>query len=459
MWNGRRGPYGAPAGRVAAAALAALVAACGGDPARPVDPLPGARSVASIEVLPAQQHLLAGDTIRLTVVARDASGAVVPDATVSWSVSDSSVAVVDANGRLLGRGHGPATVAAHAGAVTSSASVSVQLTTEERRFAYALVNGTGAGGANVSAAENATGGVVAAQRTAPGQYTVSFERLAKVDDNFRETVAVTAVGDRGERCQTTGWGDAANRRDLDVSVTCSANDGLPTDARFSVLVVGSHSLPPRFAFTRAAATPADGGEAGYTFNAAGQGVDITRAQGGNYHVALHAPADGAPRHYLVSPIGGGDATCKVASWNAQGGAGVLCHAPDGALHDGRFSLLMLEYGRNGRRFGFAWAHDPAVPPGESYTPAIAHQRSSSGAPARVTHLAVGVFRVEFPGLARGAGGFETVHVAPYGGGRFSCQVDGWGNGAGSQSLEVTVRCWNRATTKPADTYFTVLVLE
>ncbi|HEX4932876.1 MAG TPA: hypothetical protein VFV33_06845, partial [Gemmatimonadaceae bacterium] len=127
--------------------------------------------------------------------------------------------------------------------------------------------------------------------------------------------------------------------------------------------------------------------------------------------------------------------------------------------DSRFSLLMLEQGRAGKRFGFAWSNEPAPPLGGAYVPSLEHQRTSSGQAVRIRRTATGSYVVSFPGLARVGDATETVHVSPYGGGLFTCQVQGWGNGSDGSSLDATVRCWNRGSGAPADTYFTILVLE
>ena len=78
---------------------------------------------------------------------------------------------------------------------------------------------------------------------------------------------------------------------------------------------------------------------------------------------------------------------------------------------------------------------------------------------RITHQATGSYLVSFPGLAKVGSRPETVHVSPYGGGLFTCQVQGWSNSGDGSSLDATVRCWNRGNGDPADTYFTILVLE
>jgi hypothetical protein len=307
---------------------------------------------------------------------------------------------------------------------------------------------------------NETGGNIVVARQSAGRYVVTFERLAKVDSTFRETVLVTPNGSAGERCHLDGWENAPNGLDLAVSVSCYSFAGAPLDARFSVLVVGSRSLPSRLGFTVAGdAASAFAPQATHSFSSFSSGVAITRSTAGSYLVQLDGASDDTPQNYFVSTYGGADDLCKVSSWNRGVWASVICYAPSGALSDARFSLLMLERGRPDKRFGFAWANEPANALGSSYVPNLQYQRSSSGAPVRITHSATGVYQVSFPGIAKVGTRPETVHVSPYGGGLFTCQVQGWSNSADASALDATVRCWNRGNGTPADTYFTILVLE
>jgi len=439
------------------------IAGCLGEGGNATAPTDANARVTAITFDAPSATLLAGDTARLVAIARDDAGALVPGATVAWTVSDESLAHVTTDGRLVAHGHGAVTVTATAGRATSTRSVTVRLTTEDRRFAYAWVHDPTTGSTyhpTSSYQLNETGGNIVVARQSVGRYLVTFERLAKVDTAFRETVLVTPNGSEGERCHLNGWGNASNGLDLDVSVSCYSFAGAALDARFSVLVVGSRSLPSRLGFTVAGdAASAFASQATHTFSSFSSGVAITRSTAGSYLVRLDGASDDTPQNFFVSTYGNADDLCKVSSWNRGVWASVICYAPSGALSDARFSLLMLERGRPGKRFGFAWANEPATALGGSYVPNLQYQRSSSGAPVRITHTATGVYQVSFPGIAKVGGRPETVHVSPYGGGLFTCQVQGWSNRADSSALDATVRCWNRGNGTPADTYFTILVLE
>jgi len=447
---------------VALGAVAGL-AACSGEGGNALSPTAINARVATLAIEPVAAPLLAGDTVQLVAVARDDAGRVVDRAFVTWSVSDTGKATLLPGGRLVGLGHGAVTVTASAGHASASTALALRLTTEGRRFAYAWIHDPGASAQYLPASSsqhNETGGAIRVARQAVGEYVVSFERLAKVDSAFREAVIVTPHGNAGERCHLGGWGNNPNGRDLDVSVRCFTFAGASVDARFAVLVVGSRSLPSRLGFTVAgSAESAFAADPAHTFASFAERVAIARSTAGSYLVQWNAAADNTPQNYFVSTHGGAPDLCKVSSWNRGVWASVICYNPSGALADARFSLLMVESGRPGKRFGFAWANDPVSPLGTAYTPSLEHQRTSSGGIVTITRRATGQYVVAFPGLARTGTRPETVHVSPYGGGIFACQLQGWGNSADATALEATVRCWNRGNGLPADTYFTVLVLE
>lgn len=114
--------HGARAVTIVALALAPL-AGCDDDPSGP--PSPG--EPASVAIEPAFAELNAiGDTASLEAIVRDANGREVPDAAVAWSTSDTAVAAVDADGRVVARSNGTATIEAAAGDATDAAVVRVE---------------------------------------------------------------------------------------------------------------------------------------------------------------------------------------------------------------------------------------------------------------------------------------------------------------------------------------------
>ncbi|MGQ0647355.1 MAG: Ig-like domain-containing protein [Gemmatimonadaceae bacterium] len=437
--------------------LAALVACATDDGVAP----PAPRPVASIEVATGAVTLLAGDTMRLTAVARDARGVEIEGAGLEWSTTDAATAQVLQDGRIVGLGHGTAHVRVKApGGASATRPIAVRLTTAKRRFAYTFAHDASAPAPYTpmrAFSHNATGGDIRVTRRTAGHYTVTFGRLAKADSSFRESVLVTPLGAAGERCHLDGWATAPNERDLAIAVSCYDLRDHPVDSKFTVLVVGAHSLPGRHGF---AAVDSEGEAAALppnSYSSSGEAVAVHRSAG-RYLVRMRAPRGEFPENFFVSTVGDPAGLCNVASWNHGDWASIACQAPATGHVAARFSLLMLERGRPGKRFAFAWANDPTAPFDQPYSPAAAYQRSSSGQSALVTHLATGEYVVEFPDLGSGEAMAEIVHLSPFGSGLTSCQLEDWADDA-LRTLRIHVRCWNRATGLREDGQFTVLVLE
>ena len=445
--------------RLTLAAVVLALPACADDDGVGV---PGADPV-SVIIANAPTSMVAGDTATLAATAFDRSARPVALSAPTWASSDTSIARFIAPGVLVATGHGPVRVSVASGTLSASRDVAVTLATAERRLAYAFAHEETPAAPYQpmhAFAYNGTGGAIRIGRSTVGRYRVTFERLARIDSTFRDVVLVTAYGSNGERCHIEDWGNAQNQRDLEANVACYLGNGAPVDSRFTAMVVGSRSLPGRHGFAtmiagapEAAATPVPN-----AFSSSGQPVAVDRSAPGSYLVHLNAPRTTLPENYFVSTVGGAPDLCKVASWNQGEWASVVCYAPSGAHADARFTLLMLEAGRPGKRFGIAWANDPTAAIDQPYIPPANYQRSSSGIPARVTRLGVGEYAVDFPGLANGGSAAEIVQVSPFGSGLTTCQLQGWTEDTGA-TLRVQVRCWNRASNAREDGQFTVLVLE
>jgi alpha-tubulin suppressor-like RCC1 family protein len=117
-------------GAVAAFAVVAFVAACGGDsPTTPAsngngNPPPSA-SVSSIDLSPTSGEVFLGSTTKLVATPRDASGNALTRA-VSWTSSNASVADVDAAGIVSGRAVGTATISAESEGKSAAATITVR---------------------------------------------------------------------------------------------------------------------------------------------------------------------------------------------------------------------------------------------------------------------------------------------------------------------------------------------
>lgn len=116
----RRAPWG----------LAVVVALASGCPAK----------VATIELTP-PKVTLRGENEMKTLVAtpKDDEGNAIEGKTVTWSSSDTGIAVVDSNGKVKPAGSGTATITAKVDEATGTAAVTVQLLKGVRLEAPAIV--------------------------------------------------------------------------------------------------------------------------------------------------------------------------------------------------------------------------------------------------------------------------------------------------------------------------------
>ena len=88
-------------------------------------PVTGPGPIAGITLSAAKTSLLTGEGVQVTAVARDAQGTVVPNATFTWSSSNSSVLSVGGLGVATGVAAGTAQVRASSGSVTGTLSMTV----------------------------------------------------------------------------------------------------------------------------------------------------------------------------------------------------------------------------------------------------------------------------------------------------------------------------------------------
>lgn len=82
--------------------------------------------IASVTVLPASDTVEVGGSATLTATVKDVTGAIVPDAAVTWVSSNAAVATVSATGVVTGTAVGVATISATSEGKSGSSSVTVQ---------------------------------------------------------------------------------------------------------------------------------------------------------------------------------------------------------------------------------------------------------------------------------------------------------------------------------------------
>ena len=119
------------------------------------------------------------------------------------------------------------------------------------------------------------------------------------------------------------------------------------------------------------------------------------------------------------------------------------------------SILTLERGRPGVRFGIALANQPAA---AAYVADAQYARTSSGQPVTVTRTGAGDYTVTFFGLSKGVNRTENVQVSSGESGPVYCTVNGWVNTPSGNDLAVAVRCFTSGGIA-TDSRFTILVIE
>src|ERR1019366_5461800 len=121
--------------------LTFLAASCGGTSSTTT---PTTSSVVSVTLSPGTDSIVAQQTVQLTASAKDASGAAVTDATISWNVTPSIIATVSTSGIVTGVASGAATVTAHRNGKSATATITVM---DGGIVSTSAVTLTGVGGA------------------------------------------------------------------------------------------------------------------------------------------------------------------------------------------------------------------------------------------------------------------------------------------------------------------------
>ena len=110
------------------AAVLLALAGCGTPPVMgPADPPPSASpSVAQVVVKPQSVSLGVQDTVDLTATALDDQGNPIPDASISWAVTDTSVVSLNNDGKAKGKKAGSTTISASSGGKSGHSKVNVK---------------------------------------------------------------------------------------------------------------------------------------------------------------------------------------------------------------------------------------------------------------------------------------------------------------------------------------------
>ena len=267
---------------------------------------------------------------------------------------------------------------------------------------------------------SSSGSVTNIQRTATGQYTVTYAGLDAARWYGGNAMA-TAYGSQA-RCVTSNFGPG-NAGSYQVSVNCYNLSGGAIDTRFDLLTVP----PAGYAY----AYIPDGSTASvssvYSFNPSGKPVTASHDGTGSYTV--HFPGAGIGYGWVAhaSAHGAGAGYCKLNYW-ASNNIVVNCYTAAGALADSSFTVTAFS-NTNTVGVASAWADQPST---ASYNPDANYQINPAGT-INITRSATGTYEVYFNGLVAGAG---TVQVTAHGSDNVSCSSGGWSG----NPFEAVVSC-------------------
>jgi hypothetical protein len=415
-------------------------------------------------VVHAPAGLLVGDTAVATSDANGDDGRTHPGRTVKWSSSDPAALPIDTQGKMVAKIAGrTVTISAEVDGTTGSATVKIGA--DDNRMGYTLADQPTASSPYSPAATtsfNSSGGTITVTRDSAGAYKVRFAGLGRPAGG-RDNVQVSAYSENSAPvyCKPQMWDGTG--ADMVVPVGCRSYNAVPTDSKFTILVIGARvfgaATPLGFSValgdanaildTSVTARNSTGGQIQFGYISEGlyaeNFVGLGQASGG--------PA--GPVGALISPVGAGPRRCLLNGFDlVVGGFGIACETFNGGVGDTPFSTLWFTRGRPGFRYGYAFAANPGAT--SPYAPSPEFRSSSSGGTITSRATATGKYQVVFAGLARPPGGTEIVLVSAFGQHGF-CNVSSWGN-SGTNDLTANVACWSPSG-GATNSLFNILVIQ
>jgi len=420
-----------------------------------------AQQITSLTLTPATASVTIGTPeAPFTVTMRDQKGDPMAGVhNVSWLSGNTGIATIGlSSGMITGvTAGGPVTIRATADAnqsVFGDAQVSISgAPLTPVKIAYALAEQPTAASYTADPASqfNGLGGPITVTRQGTGQYTVTIPGFGAAAGASRIPF-VSAVGASSVVCLALGW-NMIGAPDAMVTIDCSTANGMLTDSKFSIFAVGEGGLPGRFAFANSGPLPV--GLAPVTLGAASawsstlgspQLVRDNISIVGRFLLTLKSTTPPATDVPIVQPSGATGARCQLSSWSAV--LDIVCF-PVGSIvfADARFSAMLLEQGRAGKRFGAVHSGGLAVV-----------SRNSAGGLNTVSSTGTGTWRVTFGNLGRQAGAKETVLISAQAlSGAAACNPSTWttvGN-----DLVVDVVCFDGAGALSNFPAFLALLIE
>jgi hypothetical protein len=306
-------------------------------------------------------------------------------------------------------------------------------------------------------AHNSTGGDIEIHRPSAGTYQIRFVGMAGAGG-----VAHARPYGSGSTaiCVVVNWRPSAG--DQIVNVRCFDSGGAAADTRFvASFTNGTAAAAGTLAYLWADVTspPIDvpySPSAAYSYDSTGVGPQVWRQAVGVYMMLIgtvdaHYPVDHRDGVYQVTAYGKDPVRCEVHGENDEQPTpiAVFCVDEDGTPTDTRFAVTYA-HGANVLGTGATAANAHYTYHNDDPTTWYLEGFWNTGGAPTLTRLAVGRYRVTFPGLVL-TGGHATAGAR---GNPFAyCQVSSWSPGA------VTVHCYDNSTDAPVDSEFGVVMTD
>ncbi|HJU73360.1 MAG TPA: Ig-like domain-containing protein [Gemmatimonadaceae bacterium] len=397
--------------------------------------------VATLTVVPAippSTHVQVTRTIQLRAVARDASGNLVTDSTISWSSGATSIGTVT---RIPNNAHLADVLGIKPGIVTITArtasgkSGTLDVTVDPGPIAAIVITPSSA-----SVRPGKTVPLAAEARDAQGNLIPNVP--------FTWTSRATSIASVSQSGIVTG--NVVGAADIEASAS-----GITGTGRVSVLA-------RRFAFAVAdqPVTASYSANPAFSYTSSSGPITISRLTAGSYRVdfAGQQRLFGEVETVLVTAYGPTNGYCKPVSWTVGAASlvtDVACFTSGGLPNDLPFSITLLGDNTLAGRFSFGVANQPTAPGPYVATGMFNNAPAASQLPVTITRSAVGQYAVAFTSNGGPVNDPEAVIVNALGAGNSRCQP-------ASQVVGdvVQVRCWDGSSLSsvPVDAPFTVALM-
>jgi hypothetical protein len=299
---------------------------------------------------------------------------------------------------------------------------------------------------------NRTGADIKVTRPAgtTGRFIATFPGLSAALAT-QSTVHVTGYGADETYCKPVGAKLASDK----LEVRCyRMGTGAAVNAGFSLVILRKRA-GRAFAFAHQPTTASYAPSAGGSWNPAGS-INVRRTAQGQYDVTFARLGSATTTNggqVQVNAVGTGKAHCKPAYLTEAADVlvTVRCFSATGALVDSKFTVL---FQLPAAHLAYTLANQPTT---RSYYPDPFWSSNPSGGSTEVFRVGVGVYEVQWPGVAAEIFDRGNVQVTAYGPSDTHCKIEYY-MGSFESVSGARVRCFGPNLEDPAqDSEFSIMV--